>query len=150
MLSSCVCLSVCLCVSSWCLIQTVKCMITRTALHSSQQLWSFDAKDLGKIYMGSPQLLLLLHPFNALFFKTTWVSQYQEGKTSLGLNEARDDGVWDGSSISWTVCKRSASRCRQIATPTPVHSIFTGRMLFLTSTNSVKALNAKWGHHKWG
>jgi len=84
------------------------------------------------------------------FFRTTWVSQYQEGKTSLGLNEARDDGVWDGGSISWTVCKRSASRCRQIATPTHVHSIFTGWMLFLTSTNSVKALNAKWGHHKWG
>jgi len=147
--------SVCLCVSSWCLIQTVKCMIMQMALHSSQQLWSFDAKDLGKIRMGSPQLLLLLlllHPFNALFFRTTWVSQYQKGKTSLGLNEARDNGVWvwDGGSISWTVCKRSASRCRQIATPTPDRSIFTGCMLFLTSSNSVKALNAKWGHHKWG
>jgi len=129
-------------------------MITQTALHSSQQLWSFDAKDLGKIRMGSPQLLLLLllHPFNALFFRTTWVSQYQKGKTSLGLNEERDNGVWvwDGGSISWTVCKRSVSRCRQIATPTPDHSIFTSWMLFLTSSNSVKALNAKWGHHKWG
>jgi len=36
----------------------------------------------------------LLHPFNGLFFRTTWVSQYQKGKTSLDLNEARDDGVW--------------------------------------------------------
>ena len=33
-------------------------------------------------------LLLLLHPFN-----TTWVSRYQKAKTSLDLNEERDDGV---------------------------------------------------------
>jgi len=38
-------------------------------------------------------LLLLLLPFNGLFPRTTWVSQYQKGKTSLDLNEARDDGV---------------------------------------------------------
>ena len=37
-------------------------------------------------------LLLLLHPFNSLFSSTTWVSQYQKGKTSLDLNQARDDG----------------------------------------------------------
>jgi len=34
-----------------------------------------------------------LHPFNGRFSRTTWVSQYQKGKTSLDLNEARDDGV---------------------------------------------------------
>ena len=38
-------------------------------------------------------LILLLHPFNGLFSRTTCVSQYQKGKTSLNLNEARDDGV---------------------------------------------------------
>jgi len=26
--------------------------------------------------------------------RTTWVSQYQKGKTSPDLNEARDNGVW--------------------------------------------------------
>ena len=41
-------------------------------------------------------------------------------------------GFGDGSGISWTICKQSAPRCRQITTPTPHHSIFTGRMLFLT------------------
>ena len=35
------------------------------------------------------------HPFNSLFSGTVWVSQYQKGETSLDLNEARDDGVWD-------------------------------------------------------
>jgi len=27
------------------------------------------------------------------FSRTTWVSQYQKGRTSLEFNEARDDGV---------------------------------------------------------
>jgi len=40
----------------------------------------------------------------APFSRTTWVSQYQKGKTSLDLNKVRDDGVWDGSGISWTIC----------------------------------------------
>jgi len=38
-------------------------------------------------------LLLLLHPINGLFSRTTWVRRYQKSKTSLDLNEARDDGV---------------------------------------------------------
>ena len=59
------------------------------------------------------QLLLLLllmpqlHSFNDLFSRTTWVSQYQEGKISLDLNEARVDGVWGCSGISWTICKQT-------------------------------------------
>jgi len=35
------------------------------------------------------------------------------------------------SGISWTMCKQSAPRSGQATTPTPHHSIFTGRMLFL-------------------
>jgi len=34
-------------------------------------------------------VLGLLHPFNGLY------SRYQKGKSSLDLNKARDDGVWD-------------------------------------------------------
>ena len=46
-----------------------------------------------------PQCSLLhvlrgMHLFNGLVSRTTWVSQYQKGKASLDLNEARDDGVW--------------------------------------------------------
>ena len=48
-------------------------------------------------------LLLLLDLFNGLFYRTTWVSQYQKGKTSLDLNEARDDGVLGCSGTSWTI-----------------------------------------------
>jgi len=73
-------------------------------------------------------LLLLLHLFNGLFSRKTWVSQYQKGKTSLDLNEARDDGVLGCSDISWTISKQSAPRSRQITTPTPHHPTFTGRV----------------------
>jgi len=69
-------------------------------------------------------LLLLLHPFNSLFSSTTWVSRYSKCKTSLDLNEARDDGVLGCSGISWTICKQSAPHSRQKTTPTPHHSIF--------------------------
>ena len=53
--------------------------------------------------------------FDTLFSRATWVSRYQKGKTSLDLNKARDDGVWDGSGISWTTCKQSAPRSGQIS-----------------------------------
>ena len=51
---------------------------------------------------------LPLHPFNGLFSRTSWVSRYQKGKTSLDLNEARDDGVlgrqWHQLDHMQTIC----------------------------------------------
>ena len=44
--------------------------------------------------MGRVITTTTLHPFNGLFSRTTWVSRCQKGKTSLDLNEARDDGVF--------------------------------------------------------
>ena len=87
------------------------------------------------------------------FSRTTRVSRNQKGKTNLDFTEARDSkwqwhqlwnrsgfkwgkrwwGYWDGRGISWTICKQSAPCSRQITTPTPRHSIFTGRMFFLTT-----------------
>ena len=53
-------------------------------------------------------LLLLLQLFNGLFSRTTWVRQYQKGKPSLDLNEARDDGVlgwlWHQLDHMQTIC----------------------------------------------
>ena len=91
-------------------------------------------------------LLLLLHPFNGHFSRTTWVCWCQKCKTSLDFSEARDDGggVWDGSGISWTICKQPAPRCRQITTTTPYHSIFTGRMLFLTCNQQCQSTDELW------
>ena len=50
--------------------------------------------------------------------------RYPKGKTSLDLNEARDDGVFWSSGIHWTTFKQSAPCSRQITTPTTHHSIF--------------------------
>jgi len=69
-----------------------------------------------------------LHLFNGLFSRTTRVSQYQKGKTSPDLNEARDDGGWDAVASAGPCAPRS----RQTTTPTPHHSFFAGRMLFLS------------------
>ena len=40
-------------------------------------------------------MLLLRHLFNGLFARTTWVSRYQNGKTSLDINEAKMMGFGD-------------------------------------------------------
>ena len=69
-------------------------------------------------------LLLLLYSFNGLYSRTTWASRYQKDKTSLDLNEAKDDEVLGCSGISWTICKQSAPRSRQITTSTSHHSNF--------------------------
>jgi len=88
-------------------------------------------------------LMLLLHPFNDLFSRTFRVNRYQKGKTSLDLNEAKDDGVLGCSGISWTICKQSAPHSRRITTPTPHHSMFTGRMLFVTSNQQCQCTEGR-------
>ena len=52
-------------------------------------------------------------------------------------------GLWDGSGISWTICKQSAPHSRQITTTTPHHSIFTGRMLSLTPSQQCQITEGK-------
>jgi len=46
-------------------------------------------------------------------------------------------GFGNGSGITWTICKQSAPRSRQITTSTPYHSIFTGQMLFMTPNQGI-------------
>ena len=88
------------------------------------------------------QALELPNPFNRLFSMTIWVScdiKYQsinqagtsKSKNSLDFNGTKDDWILGCNNISWTICKQSAPRCRQITTLTPHHSMFTGRVLFL-------------------
>ena len=89
------------------------------------------------------------YPFNGPFSGTTWASQYQTRLrfilTILALYKfvcmyvCRKVGpIWillkqetvSGSGIRWAICK-SAPRYRQITTPAPHHSVFTGQMPFL-------------------
>ena len=81
-------------------------------------------------------------PVNGLFSRTVWVSRYQNCRTSMDINEARDDRV-----LEWqldNVQKQSAPRSGQITTPTPHHSSFTGRMLFLTPNQQCQSTKGKW------
>jgi len=75
-------------------------------------------------------------PITKTTTRTTWVSRYQKGKTSLDLNEARAGGVLEYSDISWTICKQSAPRSRQITTPTPHQSILQAGCSSWCPTNS--------------
>jgi len=52
-------------------------------------------------------------------------------------------GFGDGSGISWTVCKQCAPRSRQITTPTPHCSIFTGWMLSLMPNQQCQSSEGK-------
>jgi len=56
--------------------------------------------------------LLLLHPFNGLFSRTTWISWHETGKPFWILLEQEMIGWQCG--ISWTICKSFALCSRRI------------------------------------
>ena len=69
---------------------------------------------------------------NGLFSRTTWVSRYQKGETSLNLNEVRYDGVWGWQ---WHQLDHMQTICTSLQTDNHTnvrHSIFAGGMLFVT------------------
>jgi len=61
------------------------------------------------------------HLFNGSFFRTTWVSRYQKGKTNVV--DLLEQEIVSGSGIYWAVCK-SAPCSRQTTTSAPHHSVF--------------------------
>ena len=87
-----------------------------------------------KCYLTSPKRFRSLacnthtHPFSGPFSGTTQVNQYQKSKPIRILLK---QVTVSGSGKGWAVCK-SAPRSRQKTTPAPHHSIFTGRMPFLS------------------
>ena len=99
-------------------------------------LWDFEAYTC----MGTHSYLLILiiavlllplvlHPFNSLFSRTTWVNRYQKRKTGLDSNEARDDGVLGCSGIGYA----NSLHLVQTDNHINISSLnLYGRMLFLT------------------
>jgi len=83
--------------------------------------------------------ILLLRQFNGLFPKTTCVSRYQKGKTSLDLNEARQNGVlgWQRHQLDHmqTIC--TSFRTDNHTNTSSLN--FTDRMLFLTSNQQCQS-----------
>jgi len=63
------------------------------------------------------------------FFVIIWVSRHHKGKPFWILLKQEMMG---GSGIRWIICKSVAPHSRQITTPVPHHSVFTGRMPFLS------------------
>jgi len=66
-------------------------------------------------------------PFNGLFSRTTWVSQYQKGKTNLDFTGARDS-EWLWHHLGHMQVCTSLQTDNHASTP-PL--FFTGRMPFL-------------------
>jgi len=80
------------------------------------------------------------HTFNGPLSGTTQVSWYQKGKTNLDFTEARDS-EWQWHQLGhMQVC--TLLQTGNHASTSPL-KFFTGRMLFLLPTNSVKALKAQ-------
>ena len=67
-------------------------------------------------------------PFNGLFSRTTWVSRYQKGKTSVDFTGARDS-EWQWHQLGYMQVCTSLQTDNHASTP-PL-SFFTGRMPFL-------------------
>jgi len=94
--------------------------------HVAVQKWCGGWRELLHLLSMCQSLLvmelLLLHPFNGLFSRTTWVSRYQEGKTSLDLNQARDDGVlgWQ-----WHQLDHRQTICTSLQTRLPHQNLIT-------------------------
>ena len=72
------------------------------------------------------------NPYNiclrAFFPWTSWISRHQKGKPFWIYWSKRR---WDGSGTICTICKSFAPHSRQITTPVPHLSVFTGQMPFL-------------------
>jgi len=87
------------------MMQSTRRQIEQTILESSGRLIrriAFCVDERCRLQNDMPELLLL-HPFNGLFSRTTWVNRYQKGKTSLILMRQEMMGFWDVNGISWTI-----------------------------------------------
>ena len=85
-------------------------MHTQTHTHTANNLDTHTHTRLTALFLGLPWSV------GTRKVKPIWILLKQERVS--------------GSGISWAICK-SASRSRQITTPTPHHSFFTGQMPFL-------------------
>jgi len=77
------------------------------------------------LHKGKQLLLLLLHPFNGLFSRTTWVSQHQKGKPFWILLQQETTG-WQ-----WHQLDHMQIICTSLQTDNLTTQVFTGRMPFL-------------------
>ena len=85
------------------------------------------------------KLLQPLQPFNGLFSRMIWVSQYQKGKTNLDFTGARDS-EWQWHQLGYIQVCTSLQTDNHASTP-PLCFLQAG-CPSCRPTNSVKALKA--------
>jgi len=114
-------------------------LCTNHVWQNSQKWWNLPhillSYCIKYLSLESPKLSLFpynthTHPFNGPFSGTTRVSRYQKGRGLKQIWILLKQETVSGSVISWVICK-FAPGSRQITTPAPHHSVFTGRMPFL-------------------
>ena len=77
--------------------------------------------------LTSDRVVIILQPFNGLFSRTTWVSQYQKGKTNLDFTGARDS-EWQWHQLGHMQVCTSLQTDNHASTP-PL--FFTGRIVII-------------------
>jgi len=96
--------------------------------------WGSGSNPSNFLSLPSPPLIIHTYVcFNGLFSRRTWVSRHQKGKPEM----------MGGSGIRWTICKSFVPHSRQITTPVPHHSFFTGQMLFMTPNQQCESTEGR-------
>ena len=85
-------------------------------------------------------------PFNGLFSRTTWVSQYQKGKTNLDFTGARNS-EWQWHQLGHVQVCTSLQTDNHASTP-PLYFL-QARCPSCRPTNSIKALKARQRDTTW-
>jgi len=80
------------CYYNWHVIVAIYRPVRWLDTSSSSIKWHYQEKRQWEVLLTTITTTTL-HSFNSFFSRTTWVSWYQKGNTSLDLNEARDDVV---------------------------------------------------------
>ena len=127
--------------SAWlCLFCDYCYFVSASSLTDSSVLHYCDTRGRAPsvIYMCSNYNLL--QPFNGIFSGTTWVSQYQKGKTNRDFTGARDS-EWQWHQLGHMQVCTSLQTDNHASTP-PL-SFLQARCPFCRPTNSVKALKAQ-------
>jgi len=97
--------------------------------------FTFQLENNHATIMACTVTITHIHPFNAPFSGTTWVDQYEKGKTNLDCTEARDS-EWQWHQLG------HMQVCTSLQTE-PHHSSFLqAGCPSCHPTNSVKALKA--------
>ena len=134
----------------WTVVESVSSTARKVAAYPSlvlaEQQHDLIAVDFSRnscFIFFSQHLMFTADISSGLFSRTTWVSWYQKGKTSLDLNEARDtrdDGVWGWQ---WHQLDHMQTVCTSLQTDNHTNTSSFNFYRPEAQPSSVKALKVK-------